>query len=298
MRGSPDIRPFRALDHIADWSWLDKPAKTVRKAVFKVFSNRQVRDVLHGVWLGHPLHPMSVQVPIGAFLSAGVVDALPDSGPGERRVAGSLITMGVLTSLPAALSGLTDFAQGQPDQQRTGLVHATANSAALACYLVSLRQRARGRQAAAVATGWAGLTLLATGGLLGGHLSYHQANGANQAEDVLHIGPREWTEIGNVHDLPDRVPVQRMAGEVPVVVLRDGEDTHVLADRCSHASGPLHEGTLSWPAGPGEAPCLECPWHGSVFRVGDGSVVHGPATAPQPGFHTRVVGDRLQIRLR
>ncbi|MDR7300842.1 Rieske 2Fe-2S domain-containing protein [Haloactinomyces albus] len=295
---SPVMRPFRALDRISEWSWLDNPAKTVRGAVSTMLPGRRLRDLLHGVWLGHPLHPMAVQAPIGAFLCAGLVDALPDAGPGERRVADSLTTVGVLASLPASLAGAADFVQTQPDQQRTGLVHATANSAALTSYLLSLRWRATGRRTAAVTAGWTGLALIAAGGVLGGHLSYHQANGANQAEDVRHIGPQEWTEVGNVHELPDGVPTRRMVGEVPVVILRNGEHTHVLADRCSHASGPLHQGTLSWPFGRGGAPCLECPWHGSVFRVSDGSVVHGPATATQPGFHTRVVGDRLHIRLR
>ena len=40
-----------------------------------------------------------------------------------------------------------------------------------------------------------------------------------------------------------------------------------------------------------------CPWHGSEFRVSDGCVVHGPATAPVPRFESRVVGDELQARV-
>ncbi len=85
-------------------------------------------------------------------------------------------------------------------------------------------------------------------------------------------------------------PVKRMLGEVPVVVLRDGDQVRVLAERCSHLSGPLSEGELS-------DGCLTCPWHSSVFRVSDGTVVHGPATAPQPVFGVRVADGLLQVCL-
>ena len=68
-----------------------------------------------------------------------------------------------------------------------------------------------------------------------------------------------------------------MIGDVPVVAIADGQQVHVLADRCSHLSGPLSGGEVGdgW---------LTCPWHGSTFRISDGSVVHGPATTPQPVF--------------
>ena len=81
-----------------------------------------------------------------------------------------------------------------------------------------------------------------------------------------------------------------MLGDVPVVVIRDGQHTHVLADRCSHLSGPLSDGEY-------RDGCLTCPWHGSTFRVSDGTVARGPATAPQPAFRTRVSGGTLQACL-
>ena len=64
----------------------------------------------------------------------------------------------------------------------------------------------------------------------------------------------------------------------------------MLADRCSHMSGPLSDGDL----GDG---CITCPWHVSVFRLADGSVARGPATAPQPVFATRIPGGVLQVCL-
>jgi nitrite reductase/ring-hydroxylating ferredoxin subunit len=91
-------------------------------------------------------------------------------------------------------------------------------------------------------------------------------------------------------DLLEGAPIRQMIGEVPVVAVRSGGEVHVLADRCSHLSGPLSEGELS-------GDCLTCPWHGSTFRIGDGTVARGPATAPQPAFESRVAGGALQVRL-
>jgi len=79
------------------------------------------------------------------------------------------------------------------------------------------------------------------------------------------------------------------------VAVRSGGEVRVLADRCSHLSGPLSEGELAGRDLDGG--CLTCPWHGSMFRVEDGSVARGPATAPQPAFQVREVGGALQIML-
>jgi nitrite reductase/ring-hydroxylating ferredoxin subunit len=91
-------------------------------------------------------------------------------------------------------------------------------------------------------------------------------------------------------ELPEGKLVRRMLGEVPVVAVRTGGVVRVLADRCSHMSGPLSDGELA-------DGCLTCPWHGSVFRVADGSVARGPATAPQPAFGVREVGGAVQVCL-
>ena len=75
-----------------------------------------------------------------------------------------------------------------------------------------------------------------------------------------------------------------------MVVVRARGEMYVLADRCSHMSGSLSDGDL-------DGGCLTCPWHGSMFRIEDGSVARGPATAPQPAFQVREVGGALQIML-
>ncbi|MFF9061060.1 Rieske 2Fe-2S domain-containing protein [Streptomyces sp. NPDC014882] len=245
------------------------------------------RDALHGRWLGHPVHPLMVQVPIGSWLSAAVLDTLP----GRSREAGLLVGVGLATAAPAALAGAVDWAELHREQTRVGLVHAVANLAAVGLYATSLARRLRGRTAAGRAYGFLGLTAVGLGGMLGGHLAYRQASGANHAEEVPHVVREGWHRIGAVSEFPAERPVRRVVDDVPVLVVRrTGGAVHALAERCSHLAGPLSEGTVS-------EGCVRCPWHGSVFRLSDGWNVHGPATAPQPAFETRVVDGHVEIRL-
>src|SRR5690349_25072512 len=86
----------------------------------------KVRDALHGVWLGHPLHPMLVQVPVGAWLSASLLDAWPGNETTSRR----LVLAGLAASVPATLAGAADWSEQHEQQMRVGAVHAAANMAA------------------------------------------------------------------------------------------------------------------------------------------------------------------------
>lgn len=285
------MRPFDDIDRIGRAQALDRVTTPVSSLVRKVLRSQRLRDVLHGVWLGHPVHPVLVQLPVGSFLSAGVLDLLP----GQERAADSLVCVGIASSLPAAAAGWADWVDGHVEQQRVGIVHAAANIVGIGGYMLSLWLRLRGDRRAGVATGFASMTLLTAGATLGGHMSFHQAMGANHAHAVPHVAPSDWTDLGPIEDVPPRQPTKRMVGDVPVVVLRTGESVDVLADTCTHAGAPLHDGTLL----DGEGPlCIQCPWHGSVFRVGDGSVVHGPATVPQPGFDAQVVNGHLQVKVQ
>ncbi|MFF2545141.1 Rieske (2Fe-2S) protein [Kitasatospora sp. NPDC058063] len=126
--------------------------------------------------------------------------------------------------------------------------------------------------------------------LLGHEPSSAIADGSGEFPDAHRFGEAESLALGPVEDFPDGKPVRATAGELAVVVVREGEHCHALAEHCAHLSGPLSEGTLV-------EGCLRCPWHGSTFRLRDGEVVHGPATAPQPVLETRVLSGHLEIRL-
>ncbi|MFF2747166.1 Rieske 2Fe-2S domain-containing protein [Kitasatospora sp. NPDC058048] len=275
----------RAMDAPERWDLLDAPARPLAKAV-EALPLGPYRDALHGVWLGHPLHPAMVQLPIGCWISAALLDYLP----GGHRSADALVAAGLLTAGPTALTGWVDWARLDPPRRRTGLVHALGNTTGVLLYAGSLLARCRGHRTRGRLLGLAGATAVSAAAALGGHLSYRQAAGPNRAAAVPRLAPADWVPLGPVEDFPDGKPVRATAGELAVVVVREGEHCHALAEHCAHLSGPLSEGTLV-------EGCLRCPWHGSTFRLRDGEVVHGPATAPQPVLETRVLSGHLEIRL-
>ena len=287
------MRPFDDIARLERAEALDRPAAAIRGIVHRLLRNRTLKDALHGVWLGHPLHPALAQVALGSLVSASLIDAVG----GARRESSGLIEVGLASTVPTVAAGWADWSDSHEDQQRVGLVHAAVNTTAIACFTAALLRR-RGDRGTGRLLSLLGGMLSVAGAALGGHLGYRQATGANHGEEVPHVGPGDWQTLGPLDEFPLGQPVRRLAGDVPVLVLRRGgviSDVTVLSNRCPHLSGPLHEGELS--EVDGEA-CITCPWHASVFRLRDGRVVHGPATAPAPGFESRVEGGVLQARVR
>jgi nitrite reductase/ring-hydroxylating ferredoxin subunit/uncharacterized membrane protein len=259
------------------------PAVSAGQRVARLIRPGRVRDALHGVWLGHPVHPLLAQVATGAWLSASVLDLT--GGPEE---AATLLTgAGLAAAAPTVLAGAVDWSEQHEQQMRVGVVHAVGNALAIGLYGASLAARRPGRRRL---LRLGGLAMASGAGLLGGHIAFRLAGGANHAEEVPHLLQPGWHDLMKAEDLPEGKPVRQVLGEVPVVAVRVDGVASVLADRCSHMSGPLSDGDL-------DDGCLTCPWHGSMFRVADGSVARGPATAPQPSFDVREAEGVLQVRL-
>jgi nitrite reductase/ring-hydroxylating ferredoxin subunit/uncharacterized membrane protein len=273
---------MRLISRLEQDSRLDGAVSAGQRAA-RLIRPGKLRDALHGVWLGHPVHPMLVQATTGTWLSASILDF---TGGGEKA-ARRLVAAGLGAAIPAALAGAADWSEQHEQQMRVGVIHALANTIAAGCYGSSLLTRSR---RASRLLRLAGLTALSAGGVMGGHISFRLAGGANHAEAVPHLTDPGWHYLAKVADLPEGKPARLMLGEVPVVAIHVGDEVHVLADRCSHMSGPLSDGELA-------DGCLTCPWHGSVFRIADGSVARGPATAPQPAFSSRIVGGAVQVEL-
>jgi nitrite reductase/ring-hydroxylating ferredoxin subunit/uncharacterized membrane protein len=273
---------MRLISRLEQDSRLDG-AVSAGQRVARLIRPGKVRDALHGVWLGHPLHPMLIQVTTGAWLSASILDFTSADDRAARRLAAA----GIGAAVPAALAGAADWSEQHEQQMRVGVIHAAGNIVAVGLYAASLARR--GPRAGR----WlrlAGLGAVSASGLLGGHLSFRLAGGANHAEEVPHLVEPGWQHLMLAADLSEGKPVRQMLGEVPVVAVRTGGAVYVLADRCSHMSGPLSDGELA-------DGCLTCPWHGSVFRITDGSVARGPATAPQPAFEVREASGAIQVCL-
>ncbi|WP_226900205.1 Rieske 2Fe-2S domain-containing protein [Nonomuraea phyllanthi] len=282
--------PVALADRLEKSKTFDTPVRVLAKTVRQRIRPGLLRDVLHGVPTGKPLHPPLANISLGCWLSAALLDVI-DGDPRATRV---LLATGIANAVPTAASGLTDWSSLHREQQRVGFVHMLSNVAALGLISGSLLARLRGHERAGRVLTMAGLGLAGLGGYLGGHMAYRQAAGSNHAPQISHLVPLGWHDLCPLRDLPDGRPVARRLGYIQLFVLRQGDAVTVLADRCPHLAGPLHQGRLVMENG--EA-CVVCPWHGSTFRLDDGSVKHGPATAPAPMFETRIRRDgTIQVR--
>jgi nitrite reductase/ring-hydroxylating ferredoxin subunit/uncharacterized membrane protein len=284
----------QAISRLEQADALDGASDKLQAAVTTVVRPRWLRDLLHGTWLGHPLHPVLVQVPVGAFMSAAVLDLLPERVvPGTQKAATALIAAGTAGVAPAAIAGWVDWSDLTKDRRRVGLVHALTNAIAVGLYAGSLAARLRGRQQQGKVLAFAGLSVAGAGAYLGGHLSYAQGAGISHAATEVSRLPEEWTEVSSLASLPEGKPAVRRAGEVPVLLYRQGDRVTALIEHCSHEAGPLGEGDV---VGSGSDACVVCPWHGSTFRLADGLVVHGPAANDQPVLPVRVREGSVEVR--
>ncbi|MGY1740801.1 MULTISPECIES: Rieske 2Fe-2S domain-containing protein [unclassified Blastococcus] len=280
------------LDRLADVDAFDKAMEPARKAVQSVPS--AVKDLLHGTWLGHPVHPVLVQVPVGAWVSAGVLDAIP----GMRPAATVLIGTGVAAAVPAAASGAADWSEQGIGVRRLGAVHAAMNTVALGLYVGSLAARARGRGTLGRALAYAGLGVAGSSAAIGGHMSYAQSSGASHAATAARALSSDWLDLGPLDDLPEGRPALRTGTgsgvAVPLAAVRRGARVDVFVGACSHLSGPLHEGRVEEVRGHA---CLVCPWHGSAFDLDNGEPRRGPAANPQEKLEVRMQAGRVMARL-
>lgn len=277
--------PQRLIDRIAAAEQLDAITAPLAKLVGRATRPALVKNTLSGTWLGHQLHPLMTDATIGAWVSAPLADLLPD---GKGADAARLLTgFGILSAVPTAASGLSDWSETYGPEMRVGLVHALANVTGLVLQIGSYLARRGGHQGRGAVLSAAGLGITSGAGYLGGHLVYSLGIGVNHAAFEHRTG--EWTDVAGADDLEEDKPLRVDAHGVPVVVVKDGDRVFALSATCVHAGGPLDEGEVV-------DGCLKCPWHGSTFRLEDGRAVRGPAAIAQPVWQVRLEDGRVQVR--
>jgi nitrite reductase/ring-hydroxylating ferredoxin subunit/uncharacterized membrane protein len=289
-------------DLINQQGWLG-PVEVVLDSAAEIALNQknpvmtQVRNFLHGIWLGHPLHPVLTDVPLGAWSVSTALDLYELSTGDETFSPGADVAVGIglIGAGAAAVAGLNDWQftkSGDPGignkPRRVGALHALLNVGATVCYLGSWWQRRQGDREAGIASGLAGFCLSMLGAYLGGHLVYKQKIGVNRAPQAL---PSKFIAVMNEKDLPEGKLKRADLDDMPIVIVRRGETIFALAEACSHLGGPLSEGKL-------EGNSVRCPWHGSRFSLGTGQALEGPTAFAQPCFETRVRNGKIEIRGR
>jgi nitrite reductase/ring-hydroxylating ferredoxin subunit len=280
-------RAYGATEALAGVQQLDAPADAISKQIRNRVP-KPVKDALAGSWLGHALHPVLTDVPIGSWTSAVFLDWLggDDGEPGADR----LIALGLLAAAPTFASGWIDYADttaGNPAVKRVGIVHAVANGGAASLFATSLAARRNGARTRGKLLALAGWTLAAGSAYLGGHLSFAEGVGVDRT--AFEKPPEDWTDALAEADLADGKPHCAEVEGIPVLVVRHQGELFALSDTCSHRGGALHEGEVA-------DGCVKCPLHGSVFALRDGSVREGPSAYPQPAWEARVRAGRVELR--
>lgn len=286
----------RVVEVIARQEWLNPWGYKLEHAMavgWNLLGGRRdrVRNVLHGTWLGHPLHPMLTDVPLGAWTMAFAFDCLDvrlrehaHFAPAAQMALG----VGIVGGAGAALTGLTDWQYTHDDARRTGLVHGMLNLTALGLCVWSWSRRRTQRDGPSRLASGLGYALALGSAFLGGNLVFRERIGVDRTEHPLE--PREFVPVLFESELVDERPQHVRAGDADVILVRSGGRLYAYGEHCPHLGAPLSDGWLSDGG-------IVCPWHGARFELSTGSTVKGPATSRLTRFETCVRDGRIEVRL-
>ncbi|WP_018614333.1 Rieske 2Fe-2S domain-containing protein [Segetibacter koreensis] len=283
-------------NYIDEQQWLDDAGNALQPAIIKAYKSggeagQKLKNFMHGTWLGHPLHPVITDVPVGAYTATAVLDVLELAGH-NKYSAGADVTLavGLVGALGSAATGLTDWSATSGKGRKVGLVHGLLNVGATALYATSFfLRRGKGSRNTAIGLALVGYGISAAAAYLGGHLVFGEQIGVDHTATAAEY-PVDFIAVLPENELADNSMRCVQAGEVPVLLARKNNKIFAIAHTCSHFGGPLSEGDLL------ENCSVRCPWHGSVFSLEDGSVINGPASEPQPKFDVRINNGQIEVR--
>lgn len=286
---------FRSLSKFVDQqTWLDTVGDPLQQYVSALFANggvtgKQVKNLLNGTWLGHPVHPMMTDVPVGAWTCTFVLDSLGSITGNESLEAASDITLatGLAAATGAAVTGFTDWSDTYGTERKVGLLHGLTMVSSVVAYSLSLLARLGGARGLGVFLANTGYALMGAGAYLGGDEVFEIGYGVNHT--AFQQGPGDFVPVMKESELQADRPTKVDAGGISVVLVKRGFDIYALNDTCVHAGCSLAGGTL-------EDRSIVCPCHGSQFDLRDGSVINGPATMPEPVYKVRVKDGSIEVR--
>ena len=284
-----------AVSRLTDQPALDAVAEPLSRAIRGAYeaagpAGQRAKNAVHGVWLGHPLHPVFTDLPIGAWTTGLVLDAVAAANHDQamERAADVAIAVGLAGAAAAAVTGLTDWSETSGRSRRTGLVHGLLNVAATTLYAAAYVLRKNGSRSSGQSCAVAGYSIALGAAWFGGDLVYGQRIGVTHAAVDE---PAGFTAVAAAADLPDHSMKRVRKDDADLLLVRQRGRVCALAHPCAHMGGPLSEGTL-------KDRSVVCPWHGSEFGLDDGHVINGPATQNQPCLDVRERGGQIEVKAR
>jgi nitrite reductase/ring-hydroxylating ferredoxin subunit/uncharacterized membrane protein len=201
---------------------------------------------------------------------------------GQRVAADVSMVLGVLAMVAAAVTGLADYTEVDGNARSRATVHGTLMVITLVLYLVTLGMRAGSPpdRLVPIAIALVAYLILAVSSAIGGDLVY--LVGTHVDRHAWRGTGTKWIalDLGGLPDIPEGGPTKLRLGINELAVVRNGEGILAVHAQCAHAGGPLAEGSLV----DGQ---IQCPWHGSRFRLENGHVSRGPAMYDQPAYEVR-----------
>ncbi len=290
-----DKRLKEAVRGIQRQKWLDQVGNPLQQSIASAYeaggeTGKKIKNILHGTWLEHPLHPVLTDLPIGSWTAALVFDIF-GSDNGDRKLAAgadAAVAIGLAGAAGSAVTGLTDWQHVDGPARRIGLMHGLLNIGAFTLYTISLLLRLSGSRSSGRAMSLLGYTTASAAAYLGGEMVYGQKIGVDHA-NRKQLKP-EFTVVLAESDLPDSQPKQVEVDGVRVLLVRRGQQVYAIGNVCSHLSCSLSGGRLL------SDNSIVCPCHGSRFSLEDGQVLDGPATYPEPRFEARIHNGQIEVR--
>src|SRR5258708_36554472 len=211
-----------ALSALTDQPALDALAEPLSRAVRGAYESagdagRRAKNAVHGVWLGHPLHPVFTDIPIGAWTTALALDVAAEATAdrGLSRAADFAIAVGLAGAVGSAVTGLTDWSETEGRSRRTGLVHGLMNIAATGLFAVSYLRKKNGSRAAGQSCSAAGFAVVSAAAYLGGSLVYDRRIGVTHADVDL---PGDFTPVADSAAVAENSMMRARAGDADVLV--------------------------------------------------------------------------------
>jgi nitrite reductase/ring-hydroxylating ferredoxin subunit/uncharacterized membrane protein len=279
---------------VARMPWLDTISTPLSSWIARFYGNPsegryRVKDLINGVWFGHPLHPVFVTVPLGAWTTTLMFDIawLKNRDESSARAADATMWLGLAGAAVSAITGATNWLDTDGMEKRTGMLHALLNTGIAATNLLSALLRLIGMRRTAITLATVGYAVALYSAYLGGELSFSDAVEVNHV--AWESGPDDFVPVMNEQDLVPGKLTRVDADGMSAVLYKDGHAIYALAATCSHLGGPLDEGQV-------KDGVVYCPWHNSGFRLCDGSVVHSPSVYAQPTFAVRIRDSKIELR--
>src|SRR3954451_4995861 len=95
------------LERLASLEAVDGPAKKLAKQIRSLKSPPKLCEALSGTWLGHPVHPLLIVLPLGSWTRAVLLDWL-GARDGETA-ADLLVGAGIATAVSTVATGFLDW---------------------------------------------------------------------------------------------------------------------------------------------------------------------------------------------